>query len=85
MLTLFGDYGYARCPDVQAGREVCNRNGQDQSVDIGSVGGELNLNLGLLSWDTPYRLRLGLVHPTQNGRFFKQSLLQAYFVTGVSF
>ncbi len=85
MLTFFGDYGYARCPDVQSGREVCNSSGQDQSVDIGSVGAELNLNLGLLSWDTPYRLRFGVVHPTQNGSFFKQSLVQVYFVTGVSF
>jgi hypothetical protein len=85
MLTLFGDYGLARCPSVQADRQVCNRNGQDRTVDIGSVGAELNLNLGLLSWDTPYRLRLGLVHPTQNGSFFKQPMLQFYFVTGVSF
>lgn len=84
-VTLFGDYGWARCPDVQAGREVCNTNGQDRSVDIGSVGAELNLNLGLLSWDTPYRLRFGVVHPTQNGTFFKQAMVQVYFVTGVSF
>ena len=85
MLTLFGDYGFARCPDVQAGRQICNRNGQDRSIDIGSVGAELNVNLGLLSWDTPYRLRFGLVHPTQNGNFFGQPMVQAYFVTGVSF
>jgi hypothetical protein len=85
MLTLFGDYGLARCPDVQGGRQVCNRSGQERTVDIGSAGVELNLNLGLLSWDTPYRLRFGLVHPTQNGGFFKQPMVQFYFVTGVSF
>jgi hypothetical protein len=85
MLTLFGDYGTARCPNVQEGRQVCNSNGQDRTRDIGSVGAELNLNLGLLSWDTPYRLRVGVVHPTQNGTFFRQPMVQLYFVTGVSF
>ena len=84
-LTLFGDYGYATCPDLKANREVCNRAGQDLSADIASVGAELNLNLGVLSWDSPYRFRFGIVHPTQNGTFFKQKMLQTYVVTGVSF
>jgi hypothetical protein len=84
-LALFGDYGLARCPNVLAGRQVCNQSGQDRTVDIGSVGAELNLNLGLLSWDSPYRLRFGLVHPTQNGNFYGQPMLQFYFVTGTSF
>ena len=84
-LTFFGDYGYARCPNVQAGREVCNRTGQDLAVDIASVGAELNLNLGLLSWDTPYRLRVGVVHPVQNGTYFNQRMVQTYFVTGIPF
>jgi hypothetical protein len=85
MLTLFGDYGVARCPNVAEGRQVCNTSGQDRTIDIGSAGAELNLNLGLLSWDTPYRLRLGIVHPTQNGSFFRQPMVQFYLVTGVSF
>jgi len=84
-LTLFGDYGWADCPTVQPNRQVCNHAGQDRSADIGSVGGELNLNLGVLSWDTPYRFRLGVVHPVQNGAFFGRRMVQVYFVSGASF
>jgi len=84
-LTVFGDYGTAWCPTVSTTTEVCNRTGQDRRSDIGSVGGELNLNLGVLSWDTPYRFRLGLVHPTQNGAAFRRTSMQVYLVSGVSF
>jgi hypothetical protein len=84
-LTLFGDAGTAWCPNIQPGREVCNRFGQDNITGMASVGGELNLNLGVLSWDNPTRFRLGVVKPTLNGGFFKQKSLQAYLVAGVSF
>ncbi|HEX3866888.1 MAG TPA: hypothetical protein VHV78_09055, partial [Gemmatimonadaceae bacterium] len=84
-LSFFGDYGAAWCPDIVTGREVCNRATQALRTDIASVGGELNVNLGLLSLDSPYRFRLGVAHPTRNGRYFGQAADQLYFATGVSF
>ena len=84
-LALFTDFGTAWCPSVRSGREVCNRPGQDDRIDIASVGAELNLNLGLLSWDSPYRFRLGVVTPTYDGNYFRRPSVQAYVVAGVSF
>jgi len=84
-LSLFTDIGAAWCPTIRAGREVCNRPGQDDRTDIASAGAELNLNLGVLSWDTPYRFRIGAVTPTYDGNFFGRPKVQAYVVAGVSF
>jgi hemolysin activation/secretion protein len=86
-LTLFGDYGSAWCPNIAAGREVCNSNTQLQTrrVSIASAGAELNLNLGVLSWDTPYRFRLGVVSPRHNAAFFGRPAVQVYLVSGISF
>ena len=84
-LTLFGDYGTAWCPNVRAGREVCNRANQTDRTDIASVGAELNLNLGVLSWDSPYRFRLGVVTPTYDGNYFGRPSVQLYVALGVAF
>ena len=84
-LTVFGDYGVAWCPTVRAGRDVCNRAGQAERIGIASVGAELNLNLSVLSWDSPYRFRLGLVTPTYDGKYFGRKTLQVYVATGASF
>ena len=84
-LSIFGDYGSAWCPSIAAGREVCNRASQGSRLYLGSVGGELNLTLGVLSWDAPYRFRFGVVHPTQNGGLFARSAAQFYVVSGASF
>ncbi|HEY4305849.1 MAG TPA: hypothetical protein VGM82_15355 [Gemmatimonadaceae bacterium] len=86
-LTLFGDYGVAWCPDINADREVCNqpRSVLTDKLDISSVGAELNLNLGLLSWDTPYRFRLGVVSPMANRDLFGRQRVQMYMVAGISF
>jgi hypothetical protein len=84
-LTFFGDYGSAWCGAAVPGAEVCNRASQLGRYSIGSVGGELNVNLGVLSWDSPYRFRLGLAHPVQNGLLFGEKRWQAYLVAGVSF
>ena len=84
-LILFGDYGSAWCPTVRGGREVCNRAGQADRFAIGSVGGELNLNLGVLSWDSPYRFRLGAVTPTYDGQTFGRKSFQIYVVAGTWF
>ena len=86
-LTLFSDYGTAWCPTVQAGREVCNTNSQllTSRVAIASAGAELNLTLGVLSWDSPYQFRLGFVAPTYNRALFQQPAFQVYLVSGLSF
>ena len=84
-LSFFGDAGTAWCPSIVRNRDVCNRANQLRRMDIASVGAELNINLGVLSWDEPYRFRIGLVKPTLNGGFFGQKPLQAYVVAGISF
>ena len=86
-LTLFSDYGTAWCPTVQIGREVCNTNSEflTKRLAIASAGAELNLNLGVLSWDSPYQFRLGFVAPTYNRALFQQSAFQVYLVSGLSF
>jgi len=86
-LTFFGDWGMAWCPDIATGREVCNQVNPvlTNHLKIASAGGELNLNLGVLSWDSPTRLRLGVVTPTHNGKLFGRSAVQMYFVAGLSF
>jgi hypothetical protein len=84
-LALFGDYGTAWCPTARANREVCVDPLLTRHVDIGSVGAELNLNLGVLSWDQLYRFRLGVVTPTHNGSFFLRNNVQAYVTAGASF
>ncbi|MGE5098919.1 MAG: hypothetical protein ACM3SX_02945, partial [Deltaproteobacteria bacterium] len=86
-LTLFGDYGSAWCPNLAADREVCNSNTPllTRRVSIASAGAELNLNLGVLSWDTPYRFRLGVVSPQHNAAYFGRQSVQVYVVSGISF
>ena len=54
-------------------------------ISIASVGAELNLNLGVLSWDTPYRFRLGVVSPQHNATYFGRQSVQVYVVSGISF
>ncbi len=84
-LSLFGDYGTAWCPTIAIGREVCNRISEAPRLAIASVGAELNVNLGVLSWDSPYRFRLGVAHPTLNAAEFARGSAQIYFATGVAF
>ena len=43
------------------------------------------LGAGLLSWDTPTRLRLGVALPVHNGATLGAKSLTAYFTTGLSF
>ena len=86
MVAVMGRMGLTSTrPSIATGREVCNRAGQDRHTDIGSVGAELNVNLGVLSWDAPYRFRLGAAHPIQNAAFFQRPGWQVYVVAGASF
>jgi len=86
-LSLFGDYGTAWCPDIGVGREVCNANVAllTNRFSLASVGAELNLNLGVLSWDSPYRFRLGVAAPVHDGALFGQRAVQVYLAAGAAF
>jgi len=86
-LTLFGDWGTAWCPNIVIGRDVCNQPSPILTgrLKIASVGGELNLNLGVLSWDSPTHLRFGLAVPTHDRAIFARSATQFYVVAGLSF
>ena len=86
-LSLFSDFGTAWCPNIRSGREVCNTADSTLTaqLDIASAGAELNLNLGVLSWDSPYRFRLGVAVPTYNRNLFDRPRVQAYVVSGISF
>ncbi len=86
-ISLFTDVGSAWCPSVAPGREVCNIFDPllTRRVEIASAGAELNVNLGVLSWDSAYRFRLGVVAPTYNRALFGQNSVQVYVVSGINF
>ncbi len=86
-LALFSDYGTAWCPSIATNREVCNVDTPilTNRFYLASAGAELNLNLGVLSWDAPYRFRVGIASPLHDGALFGQRSVQAYVVAGVSF
>ena len=84
-LTLFGDYGVAWCPGTLTTRQVCFDPNDEVKRDIASVGGEVGVNAGLLSWDSATRLRLGLAVPVRNGSTLGTKSVTGYFTVGLSF
>ncbi|HEY6219594.1 MAG TPA: hypothetical protein VIV65_06030, partial [Gemmatimonadaceae bacterium] len=86
-LTLFGDYGVAWCPSSAPAnsRQVCTDPALTERFAIASVGAELNLNAGVLSWDSPYRFRFGIVHPVLNGASSGAKAISVYLTSGLSF
>lgn len=84
-LTLFGDYGVAWCPSTLTTRQVCVDPSQESRLAVGSVGGELSVNAGLLSWDSPTRLRLGVARPILNASLSGGRRIAFYFTVGSSF
>jgi hypothetical protein len=84
-LTLFGDYGMAWCPSTAANREVCAIPALEQHADIASMGAELNVNAGVLSWDSPYRFRLGVALPVLNRVSGGAKAASVYLTSGLSF
>lgn len=83
-LTVFADYGSAWCPSTLAGRQVCTTAAQEERANLASTGGEISVDLGLLSWDAPTRLRLGYASPILNGGRYGGSG-GLYLTTGISF
>jgi hypothetical protein len=84
-LSAFADFGTAWCPTARAGRETCVDPILTQHYRIASAGAELNFNLGVLSWDQPYRFRIGVAAPTLNRTFFSRPSAQVYFTAGAAF
>ena len=84
-ITLFGDYGIAWCPSTLATRQVCADPRKETKTDLASVGGEIVINAGLLSWDSPTRLRLGLAKPIHNAVALNARSWTPYIVSGISF
>ena len=82
--TLFGDAGTAWCP---AGSRVgvgCVQ-GETPRAWMASVGGELVLDAAVLSYDVPYRLRVGYARPVQGAAYSDKPNGSAYFSLGASF
>ncbi|HTR79793.1 MAG TPA: hypothetical protein VMH39_16870, partial [Gemmatimonadaceae bacterium] len=84
-LTVFGDYGAAWCPSTAGGRAVCTDEILQRRSALTSAGAELNVNAGLLSWDVPYRFRLGAAFPLANVAAVGRPRLVWYLTSGVSF
>jgi hypothetical protein len=64
---------------------VCIDPRQETKTDLASAGGELVINAGLLSWDSPTRLRIGIARPVHNRDALRASAWTAYITTGISF
>jgi hypothetical protein len=96
-VTVFGDVGTAWCPGVFATRPapsttLCTQVDFDdgfvlgQPQAFGSIGGELNVLAAILSWDAPFRYRLGFAYPVALAeQVFVNPKPSAYFTVGVSF
>jgi hypothetical protein len=79
-VSFFYDAGAAWCPASLA--TFCYPAGRDRRW-IASVGAELNLAAAVLSWDVPYRFRLGVAHPVT--RAVDAPDLSSYFAVGLAF
>jgi hypothetical protein len=79
-LSFFYDAAAAWCPASLA--TFCHPAGRDRRW-IASVGAELNLAAAVLSWDVPYRFRLGVAHPVT--RAVDAPDLSPYFAVGLAF
>lgn len=79
-ISLFSDAGAAWCPASLAA--LCFPRGRDDRW-IASVGAEVNLTAAVLSWDAPYRFRLGIAHPVT--RPVEAPGLSLYFAIGLAF
>ena len=84
-LSLFGDYGVAWCPTTATNRQVCTSRVLETHTDIASVGAELNVNAGVLSWDSPSHFRLGFAVPIRNRLAVRARVSTVYLTSGLSF
>ena len=94
-LSLFADAGTAWCPSLappSLERQVCSTAAQRNAIRdltahdlIASIGGELDLTAAVLSWDAPYRFRLGFALPVRGRDLTGAAAVSGYFAVGLSF
>ncbi|HEU4996857.1 MAG TPA: hypothetical protein VFT29_18700 [Gemmatimonadaceae bacterium] len=96
-VTVFGDVGSAWCPAIFVNRalpstSLCTQAGFDNGAFllepslIGSVGAELNVSAAVLSWDQPYRFRLGVAAPVTGTELYGGvPALTSYLTVGIAF
>lgn len=96
-IAVFGDAGAAWCPGLFVTRPApyfsrCTRGEADAGIVftapkvLASAGAELNLSAAILSWDVPYRFRLGAAFPLAGQRFaYGRTKPMSYLTVGVSF
>lgn len=82
--TVFGDAGAAWCPAGSA-RGIGCLNGATPREWMASVGGELDLDAAVFSYDVPYRLRLGFARPVRGAEYAGKPGGAVYFSLGASF
>jgi hypothetical protein len=95
--TLFGEAGSAWCPAIYAARPApgfsrCTPPEADAGIIftepklMASAGAELALTAAILSWDEPYRFRLGAAFPFAGREWaFGNTRPRAYLAIGASF
>jgi Tol biopolymer transport system component len=83
--TVFADAGKAWCPAGSAIGTLACPTGKTAEAWMTSVGGELALDAALLTYDVPYRLRVGYASPMPGTAFAKNSSGTVYFSLGASF
>ena len=95
--TIFGDAGSAWCPAIFPARPApgfsrCTPLEADAGAIftgpkmLASAGGEVALNAAILSWDVPYRFRLGAAVPLAGKEFaFGNTKPRGYLAVGASF
>ncbi len=83
--TVFGDAGAAWCPADARARTIGCPRGATPRAWMGAVGGELIFDAAVLSYDVPYRLRLGYARPVQGRAYADSPDGSVYFSLGLSF
>jgi hypothetical protein len=96
-ITLFSDVGSAWCPGIFITRpapasSLCTRADVEggfadtASHLLASAGAELNVTAAVLSWDAPFRYRVGVAAPFLGRAFVSgQQKPTVYFTVGTSF
>ncbi|MGH7679966.1 MAG: hypothetical protein ACRENU_15975, partial [Gemmatimonadaceae bacterium] len=96
-ITIFGDAGSAWCPGVYSlrpapGTSLCTQPDVDDGFvflranTIASFGAELNITAAILTWDAPFRYRLGYAVPAFGTEFVPGDQKPiVYFTVGASF
>jgi hypothetical protein len=96
-ITLFGDAGSAWCPGTYIARQppstsLCTAADVDAGFVflrpnvIASAGAELNVSAAILSWDAPFRYRIGVAAPVLGTEYVPgEQKVGWYFTVGLPF